>query len=73
MARRKEISITVSRKESDGNYGSYEALVSETVTLEEGDDVEDEVKELRARAIKSCSITLKATKEKFIKTKGNDK
>lgn len=58
MAITKRVVISVHRKISDDNYGSFGVDVTEEVELEE-DDVRKEVGAIvRARAIKSCEAAL---------------
>lgn len=52
MPTTKEITITVNRKKSDGNYGSFEASFSETLVLEKGDNATTVAQETRDRLIK---------------------
>ena len=49
MAKTKEITIAYGRKISDGDFGSGEFYFGETVTLEEGDNRNKEVRRLNKR------------------------
>jgi hypothetical protein len=49
MAKIKEISLTLKRTISDGDYGSIGFSVGEVVSLEEDDDMDREYKKLSKR------------------------
>lgn len=50
MAILKRVTITVERKVSDDNYGSYSAGAGEVLEIEDGDDA----KEVKASARQRC-------------------
>ena len=52
MAKITKLSITLVRKISDGNYGTYGAEVTVEAQLEDGDDVKDVKSNLRKSALK---------------------
>lgn len=63
MAKTKRIVVTVDRKMSDDNYGSFGGSVTEEVEIEEGDDLKAERRAARERCVKELGFTLKAVKE----------
>jgi len=72
MAKIKNMVLTLSRKVSDNNYGSYGADVTLEVEVEPGDDVKEVKASLRKAAKKDldASLELLVPKETEKKNKG---
>lgn len=58
----KTLIVTLSRKVSDDNYGSYGADITLEAELEKGDDVKEVKAELRKQATKDLERALDAIK-----------
>lgn len=56
------ISVSLDRKVSDNNYGSYGAVVTLTAELEEGDKVRKCMEKLRDQAEKELDEAVEASK-----------
>ncbi len=65
MARTTKIRYSISHKENDNSYGSYDCSFSEEVELEADDDVNAEKIALRERVHKQVRITMKDLRAKY--------
>lgn len=61
MPKHKSIRVTVSRRVSDDNFGSYGAEISEEIELEDGDNTKDVREALKRRVLKETKSLLDDT------------
>lgn len=65
----KSVTMTIDRKITDGDYGSYGASVTLEAEVEKDDDPKEVRQKLRVMALKEVDATIKAAQEKLPKAK----
>lgn len=65
----KTVTVTIDRKQSDGDYGSYGAAVTLEAEVEKDDDPKEVRAKLRSLALKDVKVALAEAQENLPKTK----